>query len=309
MLVISKISQLLSFREKAVLFPVLALRYVLSVLLGLINRRSISRLGAYDNLKRLISAGAVIKRCPSSEDELLVFLGSGALKDTIIKVRKGSTDIDVLVQVLIDEEYKALVEIVKQRLCDQSAVNIVDAGANIGCTSVYLKRHFPNAQIIAIEPNLDNCRVLEENMKLNNLEGVKLLRAGLWNDEVDLTIDTSFRDGKEWSLALRESEGSSDNNPVKGVTLETVKGLFRNQMIDLLKVDIEGGERFIFCDSQYADEFLTDVKCMAIEVHDEFNIRRPIIESLRRNQFVHFEQSQTLFAFRKEGDIGAKIRS
>ncbi len=40
---------------------------------------------------------------------------------------------------------------------------IVDAGANIGAASVYFNREFPNAQIVAIEPDRGNFEILCKN--------------------------------------------------------------------------------------------------------------------------------------------------
>src|SRR5262245_8086929 len=40
---------------------------------------------------------------------------------------------------------------------------IVDAGANIGLSSIWFATQYPEAKVIAIEPNRDNFALLEEN--------------------------------------------------------------------------------------------------------------------------------------------------
>jgi hypothetical protein len=57
---------------------------------------------------------------------------------------------------------------------------IIDAGANIGLTSVYFANKFPRSKIIAIEPENGNFEVLLMNVK--NYPNIIPVNAALWNE-------------------------------------------------------------------------------------------------------------------------------
>jgi FkbM family methyltransferase len=197
----------------------------------------------------------------------------------LIHIRKKGSDFEVLEQVLFKEEYEALVDIIKTNNIQVST--LIDAGANIGLTTIYLKRYFPSLSAICIEPDVNNYNALVKNVK--TYSNVTVLNAALWHQKEDLSIDTSFRGGKDWSLSVT-ADGSGDL--VQGLTVSDLIADFGLKTIDILKMDIEGAERFIL-NEQYNDiSFLKLTKVVAIEIHDEFDIRTSIYNLLRSNGFV-----------------------
>jgi hypothetical protein len=69
--------------------------------------------------------------------------------------------------------------------------------------------------------------------------------------------------------------------------------------IDFIKMDVEGAEKAIF--EKDADlSFLDKVKVLAIEIHDEFNIRNDIYEILRDYNFILFNTNETTIAVKKD---------
>src|SRR5690554_5333375 len=81
-----------------------------------------------------------------------------------IKIRKQpSSDYNVFSQVFINKEYEPPVSyFVKNNL---QLKTVIDAGANIGLTSVYIKNHFPEAKIACIEPDYNNLKLLKFNLE------------------------------------------------------------------------------------------------------------------------------------------------
>jgi FkbM family methyltransferase len=55
---------------------------------------------------------------------------------------------------------------------DQNAPTIVDAGANIGLATLFIKQRFPRARIIAFEPDPLAFAALQRNIRANALQGV-----------------------------------------------------------------------------------------------------------------------------------------
>src|SRR5688572_6336531 len=69
-------------------------------------------------------------------------------------LRLKTSDLPTLQKVWRDEEYRF----------DGDPKFIVDAGANIGIASIYFATKFPNARVIAIEPEPENFTLLEKNI-------------------------------------------------------------------------------------------------------------------------------------------------
>ena len=93
--------------------------------------------------------------------------------DQNVVIRMGTSDFKCLEKVFISEEYKNPFPI-KPRV-------IVDAGANIGMTSLYFAHEYPGAKIIAIEPEPQTSRCLKRNTR--NISSISLLNGALWNSE------------------------------------------------------------------------------------------------------------------------------
>lgn len=55
------------------------------------------------------------------------------------------SDLDVFRQIFIKEEYKSMLNLLKLNNFHQDRISIVDAGANIGLTTLYFGLHFDNA--------------------------------------------------------------------------------------------------------------------------------------------------------------------
>jgi hypothetical protein len=109
-------------------------------------------------------------------------------------------------------------------------------------------------------------------------------------------IDRSFRDNREWSIQVKEAAGRTD---LQGLHLSDVVREYNIGSIDLLKIDIEGAEKYLFEDPRAAAGFLSRTKVMAIEIHDEEVDRQQIYSVLRDNGFSYFEFSDLTIAYKE----------
>ncbi len=121
---------------------------------------------------------------------------------------------------------------------------IVDVGANIGAFTLYASRCAPRARIIALEPFPETRTKLENNLKLNALDDRVTCRPyGL------AAVESTRRmsgEGPSQSRGLLDSD-AGDGIEVQTVSLATLLGETTGD-VDLLKVDIEGGEHEAFRD-------------------------------------------------------------
>jgi FkbM family methyltransferase len=172
--------------------------------------------------------------------------------------RHGTTDKYVIAEVLAGAQYDSICHLPDVR-------TIVDAGANIGTSTVTLLNAYPGATVVAIEPDPGNFAVLQKNVQPYGKRAVPIRRA-LWNDTERLTIERgAFRDGGNWSFQVR-SKSESDQYEVDGITVPALMNEFGLQSIDIFKIDIEAAERHIF--DRSSAEWIPNVRYIAIELHD-----------------------------------------
>lgn len=115
---------------------------------------------------------------------------------------------------------------------------IFDCGANIGLSVLFFKRIFPNATVIAYEPEPETFEVLKANVEAHDLINVQLHQSAVWTHDGSIYF---VQEGGESSHILSEKDGSSPiANEVKCVRLRTE--LEKYESIDFLKIDIEGAE-------------------------------------------------------------------
>ncbi len=204
-----------------------------------------------------------------------------------VKIRKRpSSDIDVFRQINIFKEYLPVVKTYQENFVNDKeyALNIIDAGSNIGLTSLFLLDFFRNAKIISIEPDSENFKTLAFN--LNN--SVKI-NGAVWSHNTKIKIINDFRDKLDWSFRVEETDA------LDGIQAYSINHLVETnniQVIDILKMDIEGSEKEVFNLKTSNLDFLKITKCLAIEIHDEFNCREVICAILDDYGFSYFEEGE-----------------
>lgn len=177
-----------------------------------------------------------------------------------VYVRVPSSDLKVFEQVILEKEYRLPAK--------RQPEFIVDAGANIGLASVFLANQFPNARILALEPEKSNFELMVKNVA--PYHNVTPVRAGLWSEKTELEVVDSglgnwgFQVG---SLLNGKAPSGTSDQIVHAFTVESILRDFGVAKIDLLKIDIEGSELEIF---QTADRWIDRVDSMVIELHERF---------------------------------------
>ena len=173
-------------------------------------------------------------------------------------LRPNSSDVNVFSQVFVETEYAPLNHLTEVRL-------IIDLGANIGLSSAYFLNMFPDASVIAVEPDPANFALLKRNMKPYGSR-VKAIHAGIWSHPARLTInDAPYRDGRAWTKQVVECDAITKDY-IHGVDIPTLLKCSGHDEISLLKIDIEGAEAVIFA-TNYS--WITRVGAIAIELHDD----------------------------------------
>lgn len=214
----------------------------------------------------------------------------------IIKLRKfPSSDFQVYYQIYECCEYLPVVNSYKEKFKNYKDIelNIIDIGSNIGLTTLFFLEHFTNANVIAIEPEIENFKVLDFNLN-SNYNKIKKIYGAIWYSVTSLKIVNDFRDKLDWSFRVEETE---DANGIRATTINQIITENDLKIIDILKIDIEGSEKQLFNPELSNLDFLKITKCLAIEVHDEFECREDIYKILTKYNFEYKSFAQTTIAF------------
>jgi FkbM family methyltransferase len=173
-----------------------------------------------------------------------------------LHLRPFAGDLFVLYEVLLDNCYY-----VPDSLLPPDEVRvIVDCGANIGITSLFLASRYPNATIFSIEPHPGNFSILKRNTQAEpRIISVQAAVVGRPAASVRLTSSEP-----SWGYKLTNDRAGVE---VPAITIGELVERYGLRGIDLLKIDIEGAEEMVFARA----EFLPWVRLGMIELHGSYS--------------------------------------
>ncbi len=166
-----------------------------------------------------------------------------------IRYRLNKGDLHAIREIWFQESY---------RLPFADPVGILlDLGANIGMTSVWLAKKYPLVIVIAVEPDPRNAALARQNLELNGVAG-HVIEAAIGPQD-----GTSLFAFSEHSVMGRLSE-SGFSVPV--ISVATIIKKFAVNRFALVKIDIEGGEQPLF---DGPSDWLDQTDAIVIEFHPE----------------------------------------
>ncbi|MEM7466768.1 MAG: FkbM family methyltransferase [Pseudomonadota bacterium] len=175
-------------------------------------------------------------------------------------LRNHSTDVPTFHQIFVNREYNF-------RVHSRPAV-IVDAGANIGLTAIYFASKYPNAKILALEPEPSNYQLLVKNS--GPYPNIIPIQAAVWDQsgEIDLVDPGSGH----WAFRTQRDDLSagaaySPTHKIPSLCVPDLMAAYDLNAIDIFKIDIEGAEKEVFNDTA---EWINSVRSIIIELHDRF---------------------------------------
>jgi FkbM family methyltransferase len=207
-----------------------------------------------------------------------------------VYLRHGPTDRGIFTQVIVEEEYD-----LKFLLPNWQPEVIVDAGANVGYASLFFAQRYPRARIFALEPESSNFSLLEKNVQ--SYPHIIPIRAALWSRRAKLEIENP--NDSKCNFRFKESNVGGQEG-ISTVTIQDLLDMLENRHIDLLKLDIEGGEKDLF--ENGAESWLDRVTVIAIELHDRY---RPgssaaVFAATDRYSFRRTDRKESTFLMRPD---------
>jgi FkbM family methyltransferase len=162
--------------------------------------------------------------------------------DFEVLIRHGTPDTATLGEVFYSRDYE-FPRRVRERLDSLGRPPIViDLGANIGLFDLWVLSSYPDAEILAFEPDPENLAVFRRCLTLND-------RSGRWQlvPAAAATSDGTVpfvAGGVSVSHIAEDREGTT---PVRAVDVFPYL-----ERADLIKIDIEGGEWALLADPRFA---------------------------------------------------------
>ena len=148
-----------------------------------------------------------------------------------VAVRPRTSDILTFGQVFVARDYDF-------DFGDLAPKLIIDAGANVGHSTVFLARRFPEAQIIALEPESSNFEMLVQNTQ--RYPRVVALKKALWSRVCGLKISNPM--DHNWAFQIVECD-EDEEGAIEAITISEIIKLVGCDRVDLLKLDIEGARK------------------------------------------------------------------
>lgn len=181
-----------------------------------------------------------------------------------VHVRVGESDVAALRQVFGEGDYDlgaaspitARIRARSRAIIDAGKMPvIVDAGANIGAASLWFRANYPEAAIVAIEPEPGNGAILHRN--LDGRPNIAILDAAIGAEPGFVAIEN---DESGWGARTERAE---QGIPV--VTVTQAIATVPDGVPLIVKIDIEGFERDLFARNL---DWLAGSYVVIIEPHD-----------------------------------------
>jgi FkbM family methyltransferase len=157
----------------------------------------------------------------------------------------------------------SLTQLLLARFANTAEKNFIDVGANIGYFSCLMsKLAGPAGKVLAIEPEQQNLRLLENNIKLNNLTNVVVHPCALGSREGSAMLGL-YKPSNRGRHSLLEKDAKSQ---IK-VPVRTLDDIARDsgrtvRSWSLVKIDVEGYEGFVI---EGAKETLPQIEMLVME--------------------------------------------
>lgn len=200
---------------------------------------------------------------------------------------------------------------------------IFDLGGNVGVFSRFARTLFPDALIVAVEPDLENYTHFKKFTDDNNLillnkaigTGTVYRTKGAANGSGEVYLSTMTGYSKE---KLEEDVESFTETSIQFITIEALVTYYmKHDMKALMKIDIEGSENSIF-ESPASMEALKRMDYLTIEIHkyaltgkEQPEVNKLTDEALSSLAETHYTRQEhvTFFAHNKKTPMEIKHRT
>lgn len=203
-----------------------------------------------------------------------------------VKLRDNYSDREIFKQVFLQRQYD-----LAEASLPAGVKTILDGGGNIGLASIYFAWLYPQADIVAVEPEPQNFDVLTENT--GYYRNISCIRAGIWRENGPIHI----LDPHAMAGSFAVGDGLQDNTVLAGMTIDSIMKDRGWERIDILKLDIEGAEKEVFSADAY--RWLDRTGILIVELHDRYKpgCAKAFFDALRKYDYSAYFFHENVFIF------------
>jgi len=169
----------------------------------------------------------------------------------LVAVRTGTADVSTFEKVFVWGDYELEFP--------SDVRTVIDAGANAGFSAVFFACRFPQARIIAVEPQGENFRLLQRNVA--SYPNVTPVEAAVWSHDTVLALANPADRVDSYRYAP-----AADGESVQALGVQSLLNRFGIDTVDVLKVDVEGAEAELFADRP---SWVHCVRMFVVELHGD----------------------------------------
>ncbi len=176
---------------------------------------------------------------------------------------------------------------------------VIDGGGFWGTVAIYMSKLVGDTgKVIVYEPDESNLAILNQNIKINNIQNIEVVKAGIWNKNTTLEFSNNQELGSSF---LDASGGNKVLVPVVSLDEEVKRlGLSR---VDFIKMDIEGAElEAIEGASKLLEEGSTNFAIASYHIvngEPTFNKLEQMFHELTYKSFTEHKKESITYAFKE----------
>lgn len=183
----------------------------------------------------------------------------------------------------------------------------LDIGANAGKYSIYLARKSKNNNVYAFEPSISTFNLLKKNIELNNLQNqITIFNIGLSNKKGNVKF-YNYKNSTGLSFIPNKNQVLINEEQYEEILIDvdSLDNIVQNhninpQLIDLIKIDVEGHEKNVIAGSLNTLKSLPWGSRILIEIFPHNTDKEEIINMLISMQFVYNQLDSEYFLFHKK---------
>ena len=214
-------------------------------------------------------------------------------------------DLFTLIDIFHYEVYGLKLDWVLEKLYEKKnnrEMLILDVGSNIGASSIYFLKQFPDAKLIAIEASHRNYQILQKNLK-------KFKNKTILNNAISYEDNVFFKESSHSNADKLLNPDELKENPqikeslksVKKITCHDLEEILKESFHGILKIDIEGAEEVFF--DEY-ESVASKFQIIQVEVHDWMNIKetvssKSLLKFLSKNNYEIILQRDVIHCIKK----------
>jgi FkbM family methyltransferase len=185
-----------------------------------------------------------------------------------VTLRRNGSDRRVFNQIFVLREYDiarfrqfaAVKRCCEALLAEGRRPVIVDCGANIGLSALFLHSLWPTATVVAVEPERSNYELLRRNTA--GVPAIVPIHAAIADRPG--TVRITNPSAGSWAFRVEASDDAS-GDLVPAITIDEACARVPNGVPLVVKVDIEGAEQHLFSSNL---DWLNRAEVVMVELHD-----------------------------------------